>query len=153
MSGVSHRFSLAALALALCAILGSAFFGRAALAQEKLAIKGYDPVAYFTLGRATPGTTEFEHVWHNMRWRFATKEHRDRFVADPVRYAPQYDGFCAMGLAMDGKKYEVDPEAWAVVEGKLYLTFNREALEAWRKNLKTNVDRADSAWQASKKAQ
>src|SRR5262249_24063719 len=64
-------------------------------AEDGVAIKGYDSVAYFTDGRATEGTSEFEYKWDNVRWRFANATHRDEFAADPERYAPQYGGFCA----------------------------------------------------------
>ena len=63
--------------------------------ETRLAISGYDPVAYFTDGKPVPGLTEFEYVWHDARWRFSSASHRDLFVRDPYRYAPQYDGYCA----------------------------------------------------------
>jgi len=91
--------------------------------EARLAISGYDPVAYFTDGKPVPGLTEFELVWHDARWRFASAGHRDLFVGDPHRYAPQYDGYCAGGVSSDAPhKDTVDPEAWAIVDGKLYLT-------------------------------
>ena len=65
--------------------------------EPKLSISGYDPVAYFTDGKPVQGKSEFEYLWHKLRWRFANGEHRDLFAKDPDRYAPQYDGYCAMG--------------------------------------------------------
>src|SRR5947208_10322078 len=89
--------------------------------ETRVAISGYDPVAYFTDGKPVPGLTEFEHVWHDARWRFASAGHRDLFVGDPNRYAPQYDGYCAGGVAeaavFGAHKDTVDPEAWAIVDG------------------------------------
>jgi hypothetical protein len=67
--------------------------------ETRLSISGYDPVSYFTDGKPVPGKTEFEYVWHEARWRFASAAHRDLFVTDPEHYAPQYDGYCAMGVA------------------------------------------------------
>jgi hypothetical protein len=61
--------------------------------EARLAISGYDPVAYFTDGKPVPGQSELEHRWRNARWRFASPAHRDLFASDPGRYAPQYDGF------------------------------------------------------------
>ena len=91
--------------------------------ETRLAISGYDPVAYFTDGRPVPGLTEFEHVWNDARWRFSSASHRDLFVGDPYRYAPLYDGYCASGMAADAPHMDtVDPEAWAIDNGKLYLT-------------------------------
>src|ERR671917_1719018 len=85
------------------AVLGVLFmtlFGYTARGDEpRLSISGYDPVAYFTQGRPLQGKAEFEHVWRRSRWRFASGEHRDLFIGDPHRYAPQYDGYCAMGAA------------------------------------------------------
>src|SRR5260370_15565873 len=86
--------------------------------EPKLSISGYDPVAYFTDARPVQGKTEFEYLWHKLRWRFANSEHRDLFTRDPQHYAPQYDGYCAMGVAWDDPhKDTVDPEAWAIADG------------------------------------
>jgi hypothetical protein len=128
-----------------------ALFGSAAQADEMpLSISGYDTVAYFTDARPVPGKTEFEHVWHKLRWRFASGEHRDLFLKDPNRYAPQYDGYCAMGVSNDADAHKdtVDPEAWAIVGGKLYLTHNRYWLEVWREHADELIKRADANWQA-----
>ena len=67
--------------------------------ETRLSINGYDPVGYFTDGKPVPGSSEFEYVWHDARWRFASATHRDIFAKDPEHYAPQYDGYCAMGVA------------------------------------------------------
>jgi enamine deaminase RidA (YjgF/YER057c/UK114 family) len=122
----------------------------AAWGEPRLAISGYDPVAYFTDGKPVPGLTEFEHLWHDARWRFASAAHRDMFVGDPNRYAPQYDGYCAGGVssAAGPHKATVDPEAWAIVDGKLYLTNTRYSLERWRPNLAENIKRGDANWPA-----
>src|SRR5689334_22369881 len=66
--------------------------------EPKLSISGYDPVAYFTDGHPVQGKPELEYLWHKLRWRFASSEHRDVFSKDPEHYAPQYDGYCAMGV-------------------------------------------------------
>ncbi len=85
-----------------------------------LAIQGYDPVAYFTLGKPTHGLPEFEYEWDEHRYRFARAEHLELFKADPVRYAPQFAGLCAVALAR-GDLDEGNPEYWLLSEGKLYL--------------------------------
>jgi YHS domain-containing protein len=85
-----------------------------------LAIQGYDPVAYFTFGKPTHGLPEFEYEWDEHRYRFARPEHLELFKADPVRYAPQFAGFCAVALAR-GDLDEGNPEYWLLSEGKLYL--------------------------------
>jgi enamine deaminase RidA (YjgF/YER057c/UK114 family) len=119
--------------------------------EGRLAISGYDPVAYFTDAKPIEGLQAFEHIWHNARWRFATAAHRDMFVSDPERYAPQFDGYCAMGAAgvaiAAAHKDSVDPEAWAIVDGKLYLTHTKASLEKWRENARENIKRGEQQWQ------
>jgi hypothetical protein len=108
----------AALPMALTVLPGG---NRSAAAQTTpLAIKGYDPVAYFTVGKPTPGLAEFEHVWDEHRYRFASMTNRDLFKTDPARYAPQFGNFCAMALAK-GMVVVADPENWLVSDGKLYV--------------------------------
>jgi enamine deaminase RidA (YjgF/YER057c/UK114 family) len=118
--------------------------------EPKLSISGYDPVAYFTDGKPVQGKTEFEYLWHKLRWRFASSDHRDLFTKSPDRYAPQYDGYCAMGVSNDeaAHKDTVDPEAWAIVDGKLYLTHSQHWLEVWREQAAQYIKRADANWQA-----
>ncbi|MGE0260377.1 MAG: YHS domain-containing (seleno)protein, partial [Alphaproteobacteria bacterium] len=117
-------------------------------AEVRLAIGGYDPVAYFTDGKPVPGSGDNDYFWHDARWRFASTEHRDMLARDPERYAPQYDGYCAMGVSRekDTHKDIPDPHAWAIVDGKLYLTHNQEALARWQQNPAENIRRADLNW-------
>ena len=113
------------LSAALTGLLFAAILAPDARSEEpKLSISGYDPVAYFTDGKPVQGKSEFEYLWHKLRWRFANDAHRQSFAKDPDRYAPQYDGYCAMGVSNDDAAHKdtVDPEAWAIVDGKLYLT-------------------------------
>jgi enamine deaminase RidA (YjgF/YER057c/UK114 family) len=141
------------LRLAALAGLFVALFAPAAWCDEaRIAINGYDPVAYFTDGAPVRGTSDFEHVWHNARWYFANAAHRDLFIADPEHYAPQYDGFCAMGASLDkgAHKDTVDPQAWSIINGKLYLTHTVRALDRWRQNTADNIQRADEKWAAVK---
>src|SRR5207248_9435016 len=115
--------------------------------EAKLSISGYDPVAYFTDGKPVQGKSEFEYLWHKLRWRVADDAHRELFVKDPGHYAPQYDGYCAMGVAWaDPHKDTVDPEAWAIVDGKLYLTHTPRSLDAWRENAAENIKTANGNW-------
>ena len=136
------------------AVLGLAVFlvvPNARSEEARLSISGYDPVAYFTDGKPVSGVSEFEHVWHGARWRFVSAAHRDLFIANPERYAPQYDGYCAMGVAgmaiAAAHKDTADPEAWAIVDGKLYLTHTKRTMEErWRPSMATNIKRADQNW-------
>jgi enamine deaminase RidA (YjgF/YER057c/UK114 family) len=143
-----HRSRLR-LSAALIGFLGVNVVVPTARSEEpKLSISGYDPVAYFTDGKPVQGKSEFEYLWHKLRWRFANAEHRDVFVGNPDRYTPQYDGYCAMGVAdgAAGHKDTVDPEAWAIVDGKLYLTHVPQAMEAWRQDPADYIKKADANW-------
>jgi len=136
MTTVSRRFVLAlASCLAVCALAVSAEPG-------PLAIKGYDPVAYFTQQRATPGQAEFEYRWDEQRWLFSTAKHRDLFKADPVKYAPQFANFCAVALSR-GEVREANPEYWLISDGKLYLFGKPAGPDLFRKELDVNRERAD----------
>ncbi len=112
-------------------------------ADSPLAIEGYDPVAYFTDGKPTRGLPEFEFQWDELRYRFASAEHRDLFKADPVRYAPQFGNYCAMALAL-GKVVTANPEHWLVSDNKLYV-FGSPAPkgpELFQKDLAGNITKA-----------
>lgn len=108
----------------------------------KLAIKGYDPVAYFTLGKAVPGIPEFEHQWDEHRYLFSRPEHRDLFRADPVRYAPQFVNVCAMALSL-GKIVEADPESWLISEGRLYIFGGPSGRDQFQHELAENIAKAN----------
>ena len=109
------------------------------------AIKGYDPVAYFTDGKPVEGKKEFEHEWMGAKWYFATTTNRDLFKADPEKYAPRYGGYCAYAVAM-GKTADIDPNAWKIVDGKLYLNYNQEIQAKWLEDVPGYIQKADMNW-------
>jgi enamine deaminase RidA (YjgF/YER057c/UK114 family) len=126
-------------------------FGLSAWGDEpKLSISGYDSVAYFTDGKPVQGKAEIEYLWHKLRWRFASDAHRELFVKDPERYAPQYDGYCAMGVSNGDAAHKdtVDPEAWAIVDGKLYLSHNQYWMGIWKEHSEEYIKQANASWQA-----
>ena len=90
-----------------------------------VAILGYDPVAYFTEGRSVKGSEEFSYDWLGTPWHFASREHRELFMSEPVKYAPQFGGYCAGEIAGDGITINIDPDAWRIIEGKLYLLYQK----------------------------
>ncbi len=92
-----------------------------------VAIKGYDPVAYFTEQRAVRGDLTISHEWLGAIWRFSNEKHKTLFSSDPVKYAPQYGGYCADGIALGVIVKTLDPEAWRIIDGKLYLNADQEA--------------------------
>ena len=114
------------------------------MADEKLplAIKGYDPVAYFTLDKAVLGKPDVEYEWDEQRYRFVSVEHRELIKADPVRYAPQFTNFCAMALAR-GEVHEANPEYWLVSDGRLYLFGGPSGWERFRQDPGGNIPKAN----------
>lgn len=129
---------MAALALLLFCATAQA----APLAGDALAIRGYDPVAYFTLQRATPGDAKLTWEWDEHVWRFASARHRDLFKADPVKYAPQFNNFCAVALSR-GEVKEANPEYWLIRDGRLYLFGKPFGPDLFRQHLGENIERAN----------
>jgi hypothetical protein len=142
MRGFSRRRTLRGIAvLAAGSALAAASRSEAA-EQAALALKGYDPVAYFTDGRPARGRPEIEYEWDEHRYRFSSAQHRDLFRADPVRYAPQFANFCAMSLAK-GELVEADPESWLISADKLYVFGKREGPDLFRQDLARNIANAN----------
>jgi hypothetical protein len=111
-----------------------------------LAIRGYDPVGYFTDVKALPGRPEFELELQEHRYRFVSTAHRELFKADPARYAPQFSSHCAISLAR-GEVVEGNPEYWLISEGKLYLFGKPTGPAAFQQALTENVEKArQNAW-------
>ena len=113
--------------------------------KSGVAIKGYDPVAYFTSSKPTAGNAELTHRWNNATWRFANAENKKAFVANPTKYAPQYGGYCAFAVSQ-GNLAPIDPKAWRIVDGKLYLNYNTAVQKKWEKDRKNFIRLADEKW-------
>lgn len=92
-----------------------------------VAIEGYDPVAYFKMNKAVRGSEQFTHNWLGAIWQFANAEHRDLFENNPISYAPQYGGYCSDGMAYGTTTANLDPQAFRIIEGKLYLNHDQGA--------------------------
>ncbi|MBM3735007.1 MAG: YHS domain protein [Acidobacteria bacterium] len=110
-----------------------------------VAIKGYDTVAYFTDSRPVNGSPEFTAVWRNATWRFASAANRDRFQANPEQYVPQYGGYCAWAVS-NNYTAPIDPTAWRIVNGRLYLNYNSSVQARWAQELNQRIDAADRNW-------
>ena len=110
-----------------------------------IAIKGYDPVAYFTKGRAIKGSEKFALTWMGAPWHFANARHRDLFAAEPIKYAPQFGGYCADGVAYGQSTANIDPEAWRIINGKLYLNYDKGAA-AELEEIPGQIDKAKANW-------
>jgi len=113
--------------------------------DKNLAIDGYDAVAYFTDSKATRGSSEHEVAWQDAHWYFSSAEHRKLFEADPSRYAPQFGGWCAAGVAK-GEYFEVNPEVWTIVDGKLYLSYSRNIRDKWLEERSEKIAKAEHVW-------
>ncbi|WP_210238771.1 YHS domain-containing (seleno)protein [Cohaesibacter sp. CAU 1516] len=110
-----------------------------------LALQGYDPVAYFTMGKPTEGSYKITAVHQDVTYRFASEEHKAAFEANPDKYLPQYGGFCAFGASM-GYKFDGDPENWKIVDGELYLNLSDEIQAKWETDIPGYIVKADDKW-------
>ena len=114
--------------------------------DDGVAIQGYDPVAYFSEGHPVQGTEEHAFEWEDSRWLFSTPEHKDAFAREPRRYAPRYGGFCA-GAMSRGFRAQIDPEAFAIIDGKLYLAYAKSGIQEFEENADRDIPRADTNWE------
>jgi YHS domain-containing protein len=144
-------FILVLLAAALLSILpGAAISGAqspvpALNATAGVAVKGYDPVAYFTAGEPTPGTEDHTFRWQGVTYRFASADNLRRFEANPEIYLPQYGGYCAYAMSIN-RIADIDPTRWAIVDKKLYLNNNLFSQTLWLVNNKRRIAAADQNW-------
>lgn len=113
--------------------------------DRRIALRGYDPVAYFTLGRPQMGVATFWYAFDDVIYHFSSAEHRAMFAANPERYAPQYAGYCAASVSK-GFKHEPDPEAWAIVNDKLYVMARKERIEEFKRDPNHFITKADANW-------
>ncbi len=112
-----------------------------------IAVKGYDPVAYFVEGKPVKGSGKYEHKWMGAKWRFSSAENRELFAKNPEKYAPQYGGYCAYAVSQRAIA-DIDPTAWKIVNGKLYLNLNHAVARIWRKDIPGYIVKADKNWPA-----
>ncbi|AZO79227.1 MULTISPECIES: YHS domain-containing (seleno)protein [unclassified Bosea (in: a-proteobacteria)] len=112
---------------------------------DGIAIRGYDPVAYFREGGPRLGKAEFSVSHAGATWRFASAENKAAFEAQPARYQPAYGGFCAYGTSR-GYLVKIEPEAWSIVDGRLYLNYDLGVRKTWAGKPKTYITRADGNW-------
>lgn len=110
-----------------------------------VAIKGYDPVAYFTDSAPTEGKSEFTFEWQGAKWHFANAAHLAAFQATPEKYAPQFGGYCAWAVSK-GYTANIDPTAWKLIGGKLYLNYSRDVQAKWEADTAGNIAKAEANW-------
>ena len=115
------------------------------LGRDGVALNGYDAVAYFVSSKAVKGDPRYEYSWDGARWRFVTAANRDRFASNPSQFAPQFGGYCAYAVSQ-GHTASADPEAWSVVDGKLYVNYSQAVRSTWEKDIPGYIARANANW-------
>ena len=113
--------------------------------KQGIAIHGYDPVAYFLGGKPLPGKAELAYRWSGATWLFSSADNRQTFIENPQRYAPQFGGFCAYAASY-GQFADVDPQAWSIVNGKLYLNYSLRVRQIWRPRAAEFNGDAEQLW-------
>lgn len=112
-----------------------------------VAVSGYDPVAYFADGKPVEGKGDLSYAWNGAIYRFASQAHLDQFKADPAKYAPQFGGYCAWAVSQ-GYTASTDPQAWRIVDGKLYLNYNLDVKKTWEQDVPGNIAKGEGNWPA-----
>ena len=120
--------------------------------RDGVALRGYDPVSYFTEGKPQPGLPAHSYVYKGSKFQFASADNQKLFVENPDKYAPQFGGFCSYGTAQ-GYKVSTQPDAFSVVDGKLYLNYNREVVKIWQQDVPGNIAKAEENWPEVSKAE
>ncbi len=111
---------------------------------DEVAIHGYDTIAYFTENKPVKGNSEHTFEWKGAKWQFASAENLDKFKSNPEKYTPQYGGFCAYAIA-DGT-VDIDPQAWKIVDGKLYLNYSKDVQKKWEADQANYIKKGDEMW-------
>ena len=156
MSAISRQFrlpllALAALVAAFIATAGPALAIDPVFNQGGTAIRGYDPVAYFTQGKPVEGSAEHSVDYKGARWQFTSAENRQLFAADPEKYVPQYGGYCAWAAA-NNYIASTDPHAWSIKDGKLYLNYSKFVRARWAVDKAGNIAKGDINWPSLRNA-
>jgi hypothetical protein len=110
-----------------------------------VAVQGYDVVAYFAQNAAVKGSPSFTLDWNGVRWQFANAHNRDAFAKEPAFYAPAFGGYCAYGVSR-GYAVDIDPEAFSIVNGTLYLNYSRSVQQTWNKDRDGYIAKANRQW-------
>ncbi len=144
------RSLLLSFAVAAISLAGNAKVDAVNHDRNAVAAHGYDVVAYFTDSKPVKGSSQFVQEWMGNKWLFASDEHRAQFAANPEKYAPQYGGYCAWAV---GHNYtaDTDPEAWSIVDGKLYLNYNKSVQGKWTPERSKWIEEGNRNWSGLKK--
>ena len=140
LSRFLRLIAIAAVSLMSTAALAGDFFE-----TDGVALRGYDPVAYFVAAVPQKGQAQYSYEYKGSKFYFASDANRRAFMEAPEKYAPQFGGYCAYGTSQ-GYKVSTQPDAFAVVKDKLYLNYNKKVQEIWRQDVPGNIDRAEKNW-------
>ncbi len=147
---LAQKWLVAAALVLLATLTGQVSSARAAEVNTgyfgNVAIMGYDPVAYFTMNDAVKGSEDHAFEWLGATWLFANEEHRQTFTASPIKYAPQYGGLCSLGVAYGEVTRYIDPEAWSIIKGKLYLNYSKGGAGDFVADADSLIATADGKW-------
>ncbi len=116
---------------------------------DDVAIRGYDPVAYFTMSKPVKGSKDYAHKWLGATWQFANAEHRQTFADSPIKYAPQFGGYCAIGVSLDLLVANIDPNAWFIDDGKLYLQYSTNVGEDFKGDRGKLIAKGNANWRGA----
>ena len=142
MKTLIQKFAVVSTLLATLSVWGGV---ETATNDNDVILAGHDAVAYFTQGKPTLGSERFTAQHDGAVYRFASADNRDLFRANPKKYAPAYGGYCALGTSF-GKKFEVDGQAFEIVEGRLYVNKNLTVYKTWKKDIPNNIVKAEGQW-------
>lgn len=148
----NHKFFLLAVTLLIAAAFGACSVTQTATHAfntdaNGAALRGFDAVAYFAANNAVKGDAKYEYVWKGAKWFFSSEENLKTFQADPEAYAPQFGGYCSYAVS-EGYTADGDPEAWKIVDGKLYLNYNKQVKRKWEQDQGERIEKGKSNWQA-----
>ena len=133
----------------LVALIANSVFAQTNV-ENKIAIQGYDPVAYFESNKAIEGKKEITFEFNGAIYYFSSENNKTLFLKNPEQYLPQFGGYCAYGMS-EGYKAPIQPEAFTVIDNKLYLNYNLEVKEMWLKDQKKRIEKASKTWEKIKK--
>lgn len=128
---------------------GQGYSQREVFIKSDAAIQGYDPVAYFKESKPVKGKADLTYTWKQATWHFSSQQNLEDFKANPEKFAPQFGGYCAYGMS-EGHKAPTSPDAWTVLDDKLYLNYNKNVRELWNKDRAGNIEKATKNWPSVK---
>jgi YHS domain-containing protein len=143
----SHKNLIALLVLLVLSVGNSPVFS--GTKRVEVAHSGYDVVAYFTVGKAEKGNSKYSATYKDAIYHFSSSDHQAIFLQNPVKYLPQYDGYCAYGITFS-QKIKADPTVWKIVNDKLYFNMNQKFLNDWSKDVMASIKSGNEEWELIK---